>query len=146
MTFAVQERPVRIRVARDAEGLRIAARELFEEQFFANEDQRTLETAEKAANREAVLRSLPERRTLSPGYYIRARYLLDLELLFTIGIRFELSDLQPEEITGIRAVRSAQEEFERAHPACNKCGTRQKTAWGQKCDGCGVELQRRKAS
>ena len=80
MTPAVQfAQPCRpaVRVAADLEGLRLAIRELMEEEFHAKDDERTRRNTERSQNRDRVLRNL-KRRTLSPGYYDRAFYLVGL--------------------------------------------------------------------
>ncbi|HWR17117.1 MAG TPA: hypothetical protein VN577_19970 [Terriglobales bacterium] len=124
-----------IEVAKDYEGLSIAARELLEEELHAPDDDRTRKSAEQAANREAVLRSLKERRTLSPGYYVRARYLFDLDRKMTV-IQFGLSDVTPSEINGVLAIRQAKNKFLSDHPECPYCGALQMYSNVPQCRRC----------
>lgn len=143
--FAVKPAGRIINTSSDFTGLRIAARELFEEELFADDDERMLKRAEVAANAQAILAGLTPRRTLSPGYYDRALYLLDLDALFELGIRFDLSQLEKDELRGLKAVRLAKTDFENAHPRCRSCGRMQKK-FGVKCEKCGTEMNARRAS
>ena len=126
-----------IDVARDLEGVRIAVEELLEESF-----RRYLlgSVVDRMADDDGVrmLGSLPA-RTLSPGYYKWAGYLLDLEELRECEI--PIGDLQAIEIQGLVHLRRARHAFNVLHPCCS-CGQRLESRWVPGCDGCGAKFTR----
>lgn len=128
-----------IYVERDFEGLQMAVRSLFEEALVrhridaaaGNVGQYELERLEG---------EIPARE-ISPGYFNRAGYLLDLSTQLELGIPIEPATLTHSDVLGIRAVRSARSEFEREHPACPRCGERQDNAYLKVCYACHTKLR-----
>jgi hypothetical protein len=129
-----------IDVSRDYEGLRIAAGELFEEEFIADgiridADDPNLDNIERLLRDQTV-------RTVAEGYFERLRYLLWLESTLEFGAPAGLSPLLRDEVEGMRAVRSARAEFSRRHPSCPNCGELN-NASAFSCRGCGKDLRKR---
>jgi hypothetical protein len=132
-----------IDVARDYEGLHIAADELFEETLTAKDQERRLKNAENAGNREQMLQQLAPPRKLAAGYYSWLGYIFDLEETIANGIHFGPNDLLATEVQGLRVVRAARDRFHKKYPGCPRCSQpNQKLA--MKCSGCGAELQAKK--
>lgn len=129
-----------IQVERDTEGLHQALVALFEEAFHRN----AIDQAARMADREERQRMLDEiaERTLSPGYYARADYILDLGRSLEMGISYTATMLTREDVQGLQALSRAKAEFEREHPACGNCGVRQDNRFMPKCKGCGVVFLR----
>jgi len=109
-------------VERDIEGLQMALREIFEESYIAGANG----SVYAAADREAIGRAEEDTpaRSLSPGYYSRAAYLLDLASAIEAGASFPPSFLTRVEVQGLEAVRRAKAVFESDHPSCPGCGRR----------------------
>jgi ribosomal protein L37E len=129
-----------IPVERDTEGLQMALRELFEEGYQRN----LLEVCEgdeegAAADLEA---EMPE-RTLSPGYYQRAGYLLNVSRAMELGVTYSAASLTHAEVEGLYAVRCARNEFEYDHPECGRCGARQWDRFVTTCHKCGYNRAKR---
>jgi NADH pyrophosphatase NudC (nudix superfamily) len=129
-----------IQVERDHEGLHTALVGLFEEAF----QKSAIEEASRAADKEQRKRMLDEipARSLSPGYYARATYILDLGRAIETGVTYSAETLAREDVRGLQALARAKAEFEREHPACSGCGTRQDNRFAMKCRGCGVKFTR----
>jgi hypothetical protein len=129
-----------IQVERDAAGLQIAVRELFEETLF-EESMRPLlaKVGDDPEMRERIYAEAPE-RTLSPGYYDRCAYLLDLGSAIEAGAVYSADTLQRSDVTGLLAVRAAKAAFERDHPSCPACGTRQDNRYMKQCKSCRCKL------
>ena len=126
-----------IRVAEDFEGLRIAALELLEESFEAPETERLRRFAEIAANGAEMLAKLPQRRTLSPGYYIWLAAIQESVVEpMEAGIAFGERDLLADEALALLAIRRARSDFNEAHPPCRGCGKPMRDAQASHCDGC----------
>jgi hypothetical protein len=140
VTTAVQVERLSIRVAADGEGLRQAARELFEKEFHAEADAMVRKNAAEAANAEAVLASLPERTTMPDGYYLRVNYLLDLDAMLESGIQIPAKEITRDEFAGLQAVRNGRAEFENEHPRCASCGERNERM-AMSCRKCGKEIK-----
>jgi tRNA(Ile2) C34 agmatinyltransferase TiaS len=49
-----------------------------------------------------------------------------------------------EEAEGLRALASAQQQFERDHPACPQCGAQQYSTTPIKCRSCRLEFKKRR--
>lgn len=123
-------------IERDAEGQQTALRELFEETFFDESMKPLLEKLKDNPEEcERVLFDRPE-RSLSPGYYDRAAYLLDLGLAIEAGAQYGAATLSRDDVTGLEAVKRAKAEFEHDHPSCAACGTRQDNRFMQQCKSC----------
>jgi len=129
-----------IQVARDTEGLRMAALGLLEEAY----QRECIKSAVQRADAETRARALDDMdpRTLSPGYYGQAAYLFDLATMFELGISYGPADLTREDVIGLVAIRSAKAEFEREHPSCPRCGVRQDNCFTAQCRGCHMKLRR----
>lgn len=136
MAAAIQS----VRVDQDAEGLRLAVRELFEESF-AQESVRPLLAllGDNDSERERVMSTMPE-RTLSPGYYDRSAYLLELGSAIEAGAQYTATMLARVDVLGLQAVRRAKAQFEYDHPACSACGIRQESRFAAQCRGCRVKF------
>jgi hypothetical protein len=133
--------PIPIIVERDTEGLKEAIVALFEEDF----QLRCINEAKLTADAETRGRALDdmEERKLSPGYYARASYLLDLANSIEAGIQYAAADLPRDDVRGLQVVRQARNIFESNHPACSNCGERQDSRYAPQCRGCHVEFARR---
>ncbi|QNI34537.1 hypothetical protein H7849_11940 [Alloacidobacterium dinghuense] len=131
-----------IDVARDAEGVRKALEEIFEEDFVRARIDRESAGA-TPETKERMQRQIP-RRTLSPGYYRVAEYLLAIDAERRAGIVFSLRDLCCWEVDGLVALDRARGAYESRHPACSACGARQDTRFNRECSNCGVKFRTRK--
>lgn len=127
-----------IRVESDAEGLQLALRELFEESYLREAIAGLMDEADEET-RARALDDLPE-RTLSPGYYGRASYLLDLGGAIECGAGYSANTLTRSDVTGLQALKRARGEYEHDHPPCGRCGTRQDNRWATQCRSCGVKF------
>jgi ribosomal protein L40E len=128
-----------IRVENDPEGVRIALVELFEESFFLmGEDDLGGDTESLARLRD----NLPP-RTLSPGYYDHARYLLELGYSMEAGVQYTADTLSRTDVRGLQALARAHATFNAKHPSCSRCGARQDSDFAPNCRKCGVEFVRR---
>jgi len=128
-----------ILVATDYVGLRQAALEIFEEIFTAEDRERTLAAAESAANRDEIIERAIPQRTLSPGYYERVIYLLDLEEMTQV-VQVGLREVDESEIRGITVVRQAREETLQKYPPCPHCGKRN-SKFMPRCRACAKPLE-----
>jgi hypothetical protein len=131
-----------IDVANDAEGVRMALEEMFEEDFVHSRIERDSKGASEET-RERLAAQLPA-RTLSPGYYQFGSHLFWLDSLRKAGIEFGPDDLLAYEARGLVALTRARGNFEYKHPDCGSCHARQQTRFGAKCDACGVEFRRKR--
>jgi hypothetical protein len=132
-----------INVANDAEGVRMALEEIFEEDFVRSRIDRESSGADERT-RERMQAQIPP-RTLSPGYYAYGEHLLRLEADQKAGIQFLASDLAAFEARGLVALGAARAAFQSKHPACGGCGARQQNRFGTECNHCGVKFQRKEA-
>jgi len=131
-----------VHVERDAEGLQKALRELFEEAF-AREMVGSLMAKADEETRERVFDDLPQ-RTLSPGYYSRAEYLIELASAIECGAAYTAEVLGRDDVIGLKALRRAKFEFEHDHPACS-CGARQHNRFVHECRSCRMKFGERSA-
>jgi len=125
-----QKREACISIEHDAEGLQLALRELFEEGFVRNQ----LEAQEGGVAPEELDAEMPA-RTLSPGYYVRAGYLLSVSRSIELGVSYNASSLTHADVDGLQAVRAARNGFEYDHPQCPGCGAQQENRYH--CHKCG---------
>jgi hypothetical protein len=129
-----------IRVESDAQGLHLAARELFEEAFAEEMLKPTLALLDgDPEQRDRVREDIPE-RTLSAGYYTRARYLMELGAAIEIGAQYSAASLSHADVVGLLAVKRAKSQFEHDHPSCGACGTRQDNRFMRECKSCKVKF------
>ena len=126
-----------VHVERDAEGLKIALREIFEEAFL-REASGGMDGA-TASTMARIAEEMPQ-RSLSPGYYTRAEYLLDLATAIECGVGYSAEVLGRDDALGLQALKRARNEFERDHPACS-CGARQHSRFISQCRRCGAKFQ-----
>jgi NADH pyrophosphatase NudC (nudix superfamily) len=131
-----------IDVVQDAEGVRMALEEIFEEDFVRSRIDRESAGADKQTRERMACQISP--RTLSPGYYCFAQHLLHLEGEQKAGITFAAGDLAAFEVFGLLALGSARTAFESRHPACSACGARQQNRFGVQCSNCGIKFRKRK--
>ena len=125
-----------IQVERDAEGLHLALRCLFEEALLLH---RSEGTRQRAADDPETLRRLDAEipaREISPGYFKRAAYLLDLSAQLELGIPMDPASILHSDVVGLQIVKSARADYEREHPACPACGERQDNRWMKQCFRC----------
>ncbi len=127
-----------IRVETDREGLKEAILWLFEETLWLGRLDSTLKNADEDAKARAMA-DMPDRE-ISPGYFVRANYLLDLSLQIELGMQFTAASLTQAEVIGLAAVRAAKAEFEYEHPACPACGERQDNRSMKQCFKCGTKF------
>lgn len=130
--------PFALQVERDAEGLHQALRTLFEEAYVREQIGDVPEDASEDTF-DRVYQDLPS-RDLSPGYYSRAEYLLDLGTAIELGAQYAAAQLARADVQGLQQLRRAKAGFERDHPPCPQCGTRQPNRHMLKCVGCGVKF------
>lgn len=131
-----------VHVERDPEGLQTALRELFEEAFCREAISSVMEKADEET-RNRAMDDIPQ-RSLSPGYYSRSEYLLDLASSIECGTTYSAGTLGREDVIGLQALRRARHEFERDHPAC-ACGTRQHNRYIRECRSCHAKFAQRGA-
>ena len=129
-----------VNVERDPEGLQVALRELFEEAFCREVTDSVMKKADEET-RQRALDDMPE-RTLSPGYYTRAEYILELGSSIEAGVGYSAELLDRADVAGLKALKLAKNEFERDHPACS-CGTRQHNRFILECRSCHAKFIRR---
>jgi hypothetical protein len=90
-----------------------------------------------AANPEAVLNSMPEPRTLSPGYYIWLGYVAErIQQPLEAGIAFRHEDLYEDEIATLAILSETRAKFRRMHPPCSGCGKPLRYEWDKTCNDC----------
>jgi hypothetical protein len=131
-----------VHVERDPEGLQLALRELFEEAFCRETISSMMKKADEDT-RNRAMEDMPQ-RTLSPGYYSRAEYLLDLASSIECGAAYTAEVIGREDVLGLQSLKRAKHEFERDHPAC-ACGTRQHNRWIRECRSCHAKFGERGA-
>lgn len=129
-----------LKVERDPEGLQVALRELFEEAFCHDVTDSVMKKADEET-RQRALDDIPD-RTLSPGYYTRAEYILELGSSIEAGVGFSSEALARADVDGLKALKRARCDFERDHPAC-ACGTRQHNRFILECRSCHAKFVRR---
>jgi len=127
-------------VTDNGEALAQAIGEQLEEQFAFGRMRKTLEMSE-GADRDHALASLPE-RTLSPGYYRWAEYLLWLEERLEIFTIPQWASLAFCEMSGLVLLRRERQAWEARHPAC-PCGSRMESRFVPVCPQCGLDFRKR---
>jgi hypothetical protein len=129
-----------IHVERDLEGVQEAIVALFEESFQRSSIKDAMTHAD-ADTRERMLAELTERQ-LSPGYYTRASYLLDLGSAIESGVPYSAMELTRDDVRGLAAVARARNAFYQEHPSCSACGERQDNRFAPACRKCGAKFGR----
>lgn len=107
-------------VARDAEGLRLAALELLKEPMVEEFNQGVIKAAAGAENYKRVLQDVTPTRTLSDGYYTRVEYLFGIRRQLK-SLLLDSTKLSADDVTGLLAIDEAIDEFAREHWRCVKC-------------------------
>ena len=125
-----------IHVERDTEGLHQALVCLFEEALILHRSQGARERAADDPETLARLDADIPPREISPGYFRRAAYLLDLSTALELGIPTEPTEILHTDVLGLTAVKGARAAYEREHPACPSCGERQDNPWMKQCFHC----------
>lgn len=132
-----------IRTEKDAEGLQLALRELFEESYLLGETAGIMSKSDEET-RARIQDDMPE-RSISPGYYGRAVYLLDLASAIERGVQYSAGSLTPDDVRGLDALKRAKQEFERDHPQCPACSIRQPNQYMMQCVSCKTKFAGRGA-
>jgi hypothetical protein len=130
-----------IDVANDAEGVRMALEEIFEEDYVRSRVGRESGGASEQT-RERLAAQVPP-RTLSPGYYSFALHLLWLEDERNAGIGFSADALAAFEVRGLVALGRARAAFDGRHPKCGACGASQQNRFSPECHSCGIKFRRK---
>jgi hypothetical protein len=123
-----------IRVDQDIEGVQLALGVLFEESFVRSSFGDGFDDLDDETQRR-LLAEIPP-RTLSPGYFNYAVYLLSLASAIEAGVTYSADQLRHTDVQGLQAVSRARNEHHRRHPACSQCGTRQHSAFAPECRRC----------
>src|SRR5437867_9139801 len=76
---------------------------------------------EQGADEARLNKVLPKRR-LAQGFYDCAQYLMWLRGMRDCGVELVIL---ADEAEGLRALQLARQDFERDHPCCPRCSTRQ---------------------
>ncbi len=134
MTATIPIRSSTTRVESDAEGLRVALREIFEESFILGATEDVFSSGDLDAMRR-VEEDIPA-RTLSPGYYSRAAYLLELAGSIDCGVTYAPHQLTHDDVRGLEMVKRAKAAFESEHPPCPGCGRRLDAPTLSQCPYC----------
>jgi hypothetical protein len=122
-------------------GVRQAALELMVESLRAKDVERVLDNLRAQDADETTLSKALPVRALPDGYYDFAVYILWLRSMRDSGAGMTI---YADEAEGLRAIEEARQEFERDHPACPQCHTRQysSTAIGCRNSRCGMKFRR----
>jgi hypothetical protein len=129
-----------IQVEKDTEGLQEALSALFEESFIFGLNESVMRNASTSV-RVRLADEMPP-RTLSPGYYRRAQYLLNLERSIEIGCTYDAHSLTRDDVAGLEALHLARNNFEREHFPCGRCGARQHNRFITTCRSCDAKFTR----
>ena len=132
-----------INVVYDAEGVRMALEEIFEEDYARARITRDSQSAGEET-RIRLANQIPP-PTLSPGYYDFASHLLFLDEEHKAGVELTARNLMSYEARGLVVLGRARAAFESRHPACGSCGVRQQNRFSVECSGCGVKFRRKGA-
>ncbi|HKV94881.1 MAG TPA: hypothetical protein VJW20_20215 [Candidatus Angelobacter sp.] len=125
-----------ILVQQDVEGLRLAAREMFDYTLMERDINRQVENLLKAdpdTNPELIAKLIPQSK-VSPGYGYAVAYLLWMEDKLATGIEF--SGITADEAEGLAMLRRVRAEWQQEHPACGHCGERVRSRTQKHCRNC----------
>jgi hypothetical protein len=124
-------------VSQDIDGVRAAALELMVESLREEDTDRVVANLlAQNASPETLAKAMP-RRTLADAYYSYAHYIMWLRSMRVSEVQI---DLLADEAEGLRAIETARQEFERDHPGCPRCSTRQYSRSPIKCRKCGMDF------
>lgn len=129
-----------IDVVRDLEGVRMAIEEILEQGYVRSRVAQEIDGADEATRARMEDRIPP--RTLSPGYYVFAEHLLEIEARRAAGASYALADLAGFEWDGLDVAGRARNAFKGRHPACSACGANQQNRFPVKCHACGADFRR----
>jgi hypothetical protein len=127
-------------VTQDRKALTLAIGELLEDQFAFSRVRRIFESAD-GDDRDHALASLPD-RTLSPGFYRWAEYLIWLEERIKVAPIPTWATLSGCEMDGLVLLKNERRAWESRHPAC-PCGSRMESRFVPACPECGLEFRKR---
>ncbi|MFL6310578.1 MAG: hypothetical protein ACJ71W_00605 [Terriglobales bacterium] len=131
-------------VTQDMNGIRRAALELMVESLGADDLARQIESIMSGDDLMAYAVSLAKTvpvRTVAEGFYDYAAYLFWIRSMIDADVDITVL---AEEAEGLRALASAQQQFERDHPACPQCGAQQYSTTPIKCRSCRLEFKKRR--
>jgi hypothetical protein len=123
-------------VARDYGALKRAMLELLEEARQEPERRRAERMAQYAENAEQMLAGMVPKRTLADGYFARVYYLLELESVMQLGVKFSAAEMDVSEMHGLAALAAARRQFDVLHPPCKRCGVRLENEGQTQCQDC----------
>jgi hypothetical protein len=80
---------------------------------------------------------------MADGFYDFASYLLWVRGILDANVEMSIT---ADDAEGLRALEAARQQFERDHPACPQCGTRQYSSTEMRCrkGRCGMEFQKKR--
>jgi len=130
-------------VTQSMDGIRQAALELMEESLGAEDVERQLDNLCAQDADEATLEKVIPVRTMADGFYEFASYLLWVRGILDANVEMSIT---ADDAEGLRALEAARQQFERDHPACPQCGTRQYSSTEMRCrkGRCGMEFQKKR--
>jgi NADH pyrophosphatase NudC (nudix superfamily) len=128
-------------VTQHMDGVRQAALELMVESLGAEDVERQLDNLRAQDADEETLAKVMPMRTMADGFYDFAGYILWIRGLIDSNVEIPI---MADEAEGLRALAAAQQEFERDHPACPQCGTRQYSSTAMRCrkSRCGMDFRK----
>jgi hypothetical protein len=131
-----------VNVTQDIDEVRQAALELMVESLKAEDVERQINNVLLDDDGLAALAKLMPRRSLTDAYYVYAEYLMWLRAMRDADVDVEIL---ADEAEGLRAIEAARQEYEREHPACPECGTRQYSRFAVSCriSRCGAKFEKR---
>jgi hypothetical protein len=123
------------------DGVRQAALELMVESLDAEDVERQLDNLRAQDADEETLAKVMPMRTMADGFYDFASYILWIRGLIDSNVEIPI---MADEAEGLRALEAARQEFERSHPACPQCGTRQYSSTAMRCrkSRCGMDFRK----
>lgn len=130
-----------IQIERDGHGLQQAVLSLFEESLVRHRNRTAMERAKDDPETLDALESEIPERELTPGYFARASYLIDLQNKIEMRFPMDAATLTEADWIGVRAVATARAEFEREHPGCPRCGERQDNRHMRVCPFCNYQIR-----
>jgi len=127
-------------VARDIPGTRKAIVELFRYAYDDQDRKKRQRLALLAANGDEVIRGGAKDLTLPDGYYSRVAFLIWLQERLDLGVGVDQLSLTAHDVEGLIVLAQEKAKFDREHPGCMRCGTRNTLGMFQ-CRKCGQSLK-----
>lgn len=130
-------------VTQSMDGVRQAALELMKESLGAEDVERQIDNLRAQDADEATLAKVMPVRTMADGFYDFARHIMWIRQMINSGVEISI---MADEAEGLCALEAARQEFERQHPACPQCGTRQYSSTAMRCrkGRCGLEFGKKR--